>query len=88
MDRANLPDALYVTGPHWHIVDGDTVNGPNVGEVYLFWCYKWMGRSEAIARGLHRGIPSAADPVCGSCLRYGGSGARSSLPVDGDEPQG
>jgi hypothetical protein len=73
-DDGRAPDGLYVTGTHWHLVEGGEIRGPEVGRFYLFKCYRWMSCSEAAGYGLFRGSPARGEPVCGACLNYAGVG--------------
>lgn len=63
---ATLP--LFVRYVVWHIAYADEPEqAPQLGEIYLTRCYRWIAASEARNRGIQRGGPPSREEICRSC---------------------
>jgi hypothetical protein len=62
------PLPLFVRWVVWHIAYADNPElAPQLGEVYLTRCYRWIDADEARNRGIQRGRPPTSDDMCRTC---------------------
>jgi hypothetical protein len=82
-DSENLP-TLVRGGGVWHIAVGGTVVGPQLGEVFLAKCYRWIDARTTRRRGIHRGALRTGEHLCLSCQKATAASATAGVPLDYD----